>query len=82
MTESEVSAKAGEIARETAGYRCQNCNQEVLVLVGHPIQVCSNCGKESFDTGWLRKPASGLPVLVRAESQTAPAAEGPDPMPS
>ena len=74
-----MSAKAGEIARETAGYRCQNCNQEVLVLVGHPIQACANCGKESFDTGWLRKPQSGAPVLVRAESQTAAAADGADP---
>ena len=80
--ESQVSAKAGEIARETAGYRCLNCNQEVLVLVGHPIQTCSNCGKESFETGWLRKPASGSPILVRAESQTPSAAEGAEPITS
>ncbi len=82
MTESQVSAKAGEIARETAGYRCQNCNQEVLVLVGHPIQACSDCGKESFDTGWLRRSISGSPILVRAESQTGLAAKGADPIPS
>ena len=80
--ESQVSAKAGEIARETAGYKCQDCNQEVLVLVGHSIQACSNCGKESFETGWLRKPKDGLPVLVRAESQPAPPAEGTDPISS
>jgi ribosomal protein L37AE/L43A len=67
-----VSAKAGEIARETAGYRCQDCGQEMLVHVGQPIQPCSNCGKESFDTGWLRKPKDGSPVLVRAESQNTP----------
>ena len=77
-----MSAKAGEIARETAGYRRQNCSRELLVLAGHPIQACSNCGKESFDTGWLRKPTNGLPVLVRAESHTAPHAKGADPIPS
>jgi len=62
-----LSAKAGEIARETAGYRCQDCNQEVLVHVGQPIQPCANCGSDSFDTGWLRKPKNGSPVVVRAE---------------
>jgi ribosomal protein L37AE/L43A len=62
-----VSAKAGEIARETAGYRCQDCNQEMLVQVGQPIQPCVNCGHESFDTGWLRKAKGGAPVVVRAE---------------
>ena len=47
-----MTAKAGEIACETAVYRCQNCHQHVSVNIGLLMPDCPNCGNEGFDTGW------------------------------
>ncbi len=47
-----MSAKAGEIARESGVYRCENCQQNTSVQVGIPIPECKNCGNTSFVTGW------------------------------
>jgi ribosomal protein L37AE/L43A len=47
-----VSAKAGEVARETAAYRCENCNHRVDIRAGALIAECDKCGHPSFKTGW------------------------------
>jgi ribosomal protein L37AE/L43A len=47
-----VSAKAGEIARESGTYRCEKCQQNITVQVGVPIGECKHCGNTSFATGW------------------------------
>jgi ribosomal protein L37AE/L43A len=47
-----VSAKAGEVARETAPYRCENCNHRVDIKPGALITECEKCGHPSFKTGW------------------------------
>jgi ribosomal protein L37AE/L43A len=52
----EVSAKAGEIARETAVYRCEECDERIPVRNGRPIDDCPNCGCPSFFTGLVGQP--------------------------
>ena len=52
--ESFVSAKAGEVSRETAIYRCENCNHRVVTKAGALIADCEKCGHTSFKTGWNR----------------------------
>ena len=47
-----MSAKAGEVARETAAYRCEHCNHKVNIRVGALITECEKCGNASFKTGW------------------------------
>jgi len=47
-----VSAKAGEIARESGVYRCEKCHQNTTVQVGLPIRECDHCGHTSYVTGW------------------------------
>jgi ribosomal protein L37AE/L43A len=49
-----VSAKAGEVSRETAIYRCENCNHRVVTRAGALIADCEKCGQTSFKTGWNR----------------------------
>lgn len=46
-----MAAKAGEIARETTTYLCENCTQGLPVRDGAPIPNCPSCGSESFQTG-------------------------------
>jgi len=46
-----MTAKAGEIARETATYSCENCGEDLSVHNGSPIPDCPVCGNESFQTG-------------------------------
>jgi ribosomal protein L37AE/L43A len=60
-----VSAKTGEIARESGVYRCEKCQQNTTVQVGVPIRECKNCGNTSFVTGWrsLANQPSGEAVL-------------------
>jgi ribosomal protein L37AE/L43A len=50
--ENLLSAKAGEVARETAAYRCEKCNHRQDIRAGALISECSNCGNASFKTGW------------------------------
>ena len=47
-----MSAKTGEIARESGIYRCEKCQQNTTVQVGVPIGECKSCGNTSFVTGW------------------------------
>jgi DNA-directed RNA polymerase subunit RPC12/RpoP len=46
-----MTAKAGEIARETANYSCQKCGGTNSVQNGAPIAGCPDCGNDSFVTG-------------------------------
>jgi predicted RNA-binding Zn-ribbon protein involved in translation (DUF1610 family) len=46
-----MTAKSGEIARETGNYSCQSCGETVSVQNGSPIQNCPECGNGSFITG-------------------------------
>jgi Zn finger protein HypA/HybF involved in hydrogenase expression len=48
---SKVSAKAGEIARESGEFRCSDCSRSVSVRDGYPIPDCPQCGSASFHTG-------------------------------
>jgi len=49
-----VSAKAGEVSRETAVYRCETCHHRVATRAGALINECEKCGSASFKTGWNR----------------------------
>ena len=44
-----MTEKTGEIAQETANYRCENCNQHLRLSMGDLIPKCPNCGHEVFD---------------------------------
>jgi ribosomal protein L37AE/L43A len=63
-----VSAKAGEVSRETAIYRCENCHHRVVTKAGAIIADCDKCGHTSFKTGWNR---SFAPPPSRAKADTA-----------
>ena len=47
-----MSAKAGEVSRETAVYRCESCHHRVVTRAGALISECEKCGSPSFKTGW------------------------------
>ena len=49
-----MSAKAGEVSRETAIYRCENCQHRTVTRAGGIIADCEKCGHTSFKTGWNR----------------------------
>jgi ribosomal protein L37AE/L43A len=51
-----MSARAGEIARENAVYRCEGCDRHTLVRSGTPIDNCPHCGCLSFQTGLASQP--------------------------
>jgi len=61
-----VSAKAGEVSRETAIYRCENCNHRVVMKAGALIAECEKCGQTSFKTGWNRSFAA--PSRAKADA--------------
>jgi len=44
-----MTEKAGEIARETADYRCENCHRLIHLSLGELIPKCPHCGFETFD---------------------------------
>jgi DNA-directed RNA polymerase subunit RPC12/RpoP len=44
-----MSEKAGEMARETATYRCERCHKTTRVQKGELIPACPQCGFETFD---------------------------------
>jgi ribosomal protein L37AE/L43A len=61
-----LSAKAGEVARETGPYRCEGCGQQAMVKEGVIIRECRDCGSASFQTGWrtlANQAANAQPVL-------------------
>ena len=45
-----MAAHAGEKARESGYFRCQNCHRQVHVEKGHTIPKCPSCGNDVFDT--------------------------------
>ncbi len=47
-----MSAKAGEVSRETTVYRCECCHHRVATRAGALISECEKCGSPSFKTGW------------------------------
>lgn len=44
-----MAEKAGEMARESAAYRCERCHKITRVQKGSLIPPCPNCGFETFD---------------------------------
>ena len=60
-----MSAKAGEVSRETAVYRCENCHHRVVTRAGALIGECEKCGSSSFKTGWNR---SFVPPTLEADA--------------
>src|SRR5579871_264205 len=64
-----MSARAGEIARESGAYKCCACSHQVNVIDGCPIPDCANCGEGAFHTGTRtvqNQPASMERVLAEA----------------
>ncbi len=61
-----MSAKVGEVSRETAIYRCENCQHRVVTKAGALIAGCEKCGHTSFKTGWNRSFAA--PSRAKAEA--------------
>ena len=51
-----MSAKAGEVARESGMYRCEGCDQRIAVYTGAIIGDCPHCGSPSFRTGLAPQP--------------------------
>jgi ribosomal protein L37AE/L43A len=44
-----MAEKTGEMARETANYRCERCHRTTHVDKGAIIPACRYCGFETFD---------------------------------
>lgn len=44
-----MSAKAGERARKTGDFVCEQCNNRVHVTQNDKIPKCPNCGNDTFD---------------------------------
>lgn len=63
-----MSAKAGEVSRETAIYRCESCHHRTATKAGALIAACEKCGHSSFKTGWNRSFAQPQP---RAKADAA-----------
>lgn len=47
--ETVMSEKAGEIARESADFRCEKCHEVTRVARGALIPACPHCGFGTFD---------------------------------
>ena len=62
-SEGPVSARAGEIARENAVYRCESCERRMPVHSGVPIEDCPDCGHPSFQTGLASQPRPAEAVI-------------------
>ena len=58
-----MSARAGEIARENAVYRCESCERRMPVRSGVPIDDCPDCGCPSFQTGLMSQPRPAEAVV-------------------
>ena len=61
-----MSAKAGEVSRETAIYRCESCNHRAVTKAGALIAECEKCGHTSFKTGWNR--SFDAPARAKADA--------------
>ena len=45
-----MSANAGERARETGDFRCENCHEQIHITKGNSIPPCPHCGNDTYDT--------------------------------
>ena len=61
-----MAAKAGEIARETSIYSCEDCRNNMHVFNGSPIGDCPECGCATFLTGGrtLKNQPTALPLVA------------------
>ena len=48
-TESAMSEKSGEIARESSDYRCEQCHKITRIARGALIPACPHCGYGTYD---------------------------------
>jgi Zn finger protein HypA/HybF involved in hydrogenase expression len=44
-----MSEKLGEMARESADYRCERCHTATRIARGQLIPLCPNCGYDTYD---------------------------------
>jgi Zn finger protein HypA/HybF involved in hydrogenase expression len=44
-----VSEKVGEMARESANYRCERCHTVTPMTQGQLIRPCPKCGYDTYD---------------------------------
>ena len=44
-----MSEKVGEMARESADYRCERCHSIVPIAKGALIRPCVKCGYDTYD---------------------------------
>ncbi len=44
-----MSEKIGEIARESADYRCERCHKPTRLEKGTVIPACPHCGYDTYD---------------------------------
>lgn len=44
-----MSEKVGEIARESADYRCERCHKVTRMSQGELIAPCRYCGYDAYD---------------------------------
>jgi predicted RNA-binding Zn-ribbon protein involved in translation (DUF1610 family) len=44
-----MSAKAGERARKSGDFICDNCGNKVRVTQGREIPKCPKCGNDTYD---------------------------------
>lgn len=45
-----MTAHAGETVRDSGYYRCERCNQQLLVQQGQLLPACPQCGNRTFDS--------------------------------
>ena len=46
---ASMSAKAGERARKTGDFVCQQCNKKVHVTANDEIPKCPQCGNDTYE---------------------------------
>ena len=44
-----MSEKLGEVARESANYRCERCHTVTPMVKGELIAACPKCGYDTYD---------------------------------
>ena len=44
-----MSEKVGEMARESADYRCERCHTITRITKGELIRPCAQCGYDTYD---------------------------------
>jgi ribosomal protein L37AE/L43A len=44
-----MSEKVGEVARESANYRCERCHTITAMTRGDLVKPCRHCGYDTYD---------------------------------